>query len=695
MKRIVQRKPFQVALIAASVLLAAWLVRIADPGILQTVRDATFDQYQRIAPRAPPELPIRIVDIDDDSVRRYGQWPWPRTMLAEITDRLGALGAAVVVFDMVFSEPDRTNPAQIARRLLAGRGGDEKVLVDTLNSMPDNDALFAQSLARQPSVVGFFATGAVSDERPRQTAGFAFAGDDPVPALLRMNGAIVNLPALEDAAAGIGSISLAGGRTSDVVRRIPLFLTDGEAIYPALAMETLRLAAGGSTYILKTASASGEVSGGTAGMVSVKVGDFVAPTTASGEIQLYFKRDRASDYISAGRLLGDQAEDLAPLVEGHIVLVGASAVGLSDMRITSLGETVPGVSLHAQIIEQILTQNFLERPDWADGAEFAMTVVLTALMMAVLPFCSALVAAIFGAICAAIVAAISWIAFQRYGVLIEPVFAMLTGGAVYILAITLTFAASERERRFVRSAFQHYLAPALLTKLEAEPEKLILGGEVRNITVLFMDIRNFTAISETLAPADLVAFLNRLFSPLSDIIQAHEGAIDKYIGDSIMAFWNAPLSVEAHPRKACRAALKMVEAVEALNRSDAFGFRGKGLALDDIRIGIGIATGDACVGNMGSSAHFNYSVIGDTVNVAARIETMTKTIGYPILLSQETAAAVAGMALLPIGELALKGKSQDVALYALVGDEDHARSPEFARLRADHARRGRSNVFDR
>ncbi len=682
MTRVFQRKPFLVAIIAAGVLLVAWIVRYHDPRVLQHTRDIVFDQYQRLAPRPSPAVPIRIIDIDDDSLRRYGQWPWPRTLLAEIIDRLSEMGASVVAFDMVLSEPDRTNPVDLVERMLAERGTPDEDLRSRLEQLPDNDAAFAGSLARHPSVVGFFGTDRVNVVRPRLTAGFAFAGDDPKPALLRMNGSITSLPVLEAAAMGTGSISLSGGRTTDIIRRVPLFLTDGEVIYPALSMEALRLAMGTSTYILKT-TAPGS---GAPAMVSAKVGDLVVPVTAAGEFQVHFRRDEPDERISVERLLNSSREELAPFIEGHIIFVGASAVGVGDLRVTPLGETVPGVSLHAQIVEQILTQSFLQRPDWADGAEFAMTTAVVLLMMAVLPFSRAWVAAVFGSVCATIVAAISWVAFQRYGILIEPAFAMLTGGAVYILAITLTFAASERERRFVRSAFQHYLAPALLTKLEAAPDQLVLGGEVRNMTILFMDIRGFTAISEKLPAGELVAFLNQLFSPLSEIVLNHEGVIDKYIGDSIMAFWNAPLSVEDHPRKACRAALKMIQTVEALNGTDEFGFRRNGIGLDDIRIGIGLATGDVCVGNTGSASRFNYSVIGDTVNVAARIEGETKTIDWPILVSDATARAVPNMATLPVGDLVLRGKSHQLAIHALIGDEVYARSPGFARIQASHSR---------
>ncbi len=684
MKRVLSRKAFQVMLIAANVLLAAWIARSYDFAFMEAARNVVFDQFQRLKPRVSQTLPVRIVDIDENSIRTVGQWPWPRSRIALLVDRLAELGAATIAFDMVFSEPDRTSPAQLIEELLAGGGEIDGELAAKLNGLADNDEIFAHSLESSPTVIGFFGTATPNTARPRNSAAFVLAGDDPKNSMVQMRGSIVSLPLLQEAAAGVATISLTGNRTSDAIRRVPLFLTDGTAIFPTLAMEALRVATGGSTYVLKTTSASGETSGGATGIVAAKVGDFVVPTSASGEIYLYYGYNEAADYISAELLLGPNYRDLAPLIEGHIVFVGTSAVGLSDLRITTLGETVPGVSLHSQLAKQILTGSFLQRPDWADGAEMAMAVAITLLMMAVLPYTGAFVSALFGALCSACVLALSWIAFDWHGILIEPLFAMLTGGAVYVVSITLTFAATERERRFVRSAFQRYLAPTLLKKLEAAPEQLVLGGELRDVSMMFLDIRNFTGISEKLGPTELVAFINQLFSPLSDIIQEHEGAIDKYIGDSIMAFWNAPMDVKDHQRKACISALEILDAVEKLNRDDAFGFNRNSIDIPEIRIGVGINSGVSCVGNMGSSNRFNYSVVGDTVNIASRIESETKNLGWPILVSAATASEVGDMAFLYVGSIFLKGKSHDVDLYALVGNEGYAASPEFERLKKQH-----------
>ncbi len=684
MKRIFRRKTFQIALIAANVLLAAWIVRSYDFEFLNSARNVLFDQYQRLKPRSAPPLPVRIIDIDEESIQALGQWPWPRNRVAQLVDRLAELGAATIAFDIVFSEPDRTSPVALLDSLFASNSNMDSELRKKLEAFPDNDQVLAQSLKNASTVVGFFGATEQHDGSPRQSAGYVFAGDDPKSSLVYMKGAITSLQVLQDSATGVASVSLTGGRTSDVIRRVPLFITDGTNIFPTLSMEALRVATGASTFLLKTTTASGETSWGAGGVVVSKVADFVIPTTASGEIQLYYGYDKPEDYLSASLLLGDAYRDLAPLVEGNIIFIGTSAIGLSDLRVTALGQTVPGVSLHAQIVKQILTGSFLQRPDWVDGAEMVMAVAVTLLMMGVLPFTGAFVSALFGAACSSFLLAISWIAFDRFGILLEPIFAMATGAVVYVVSVTLTFAATEREKRFVRSAFQQYLAPSLLKKLEASPEDLVLGGEIREITMMFLDIRGFTGISEKLRPDELVAFVNQLFSPLSDIIQRNDGVIDKYIGDSIMAFWNAPLDVADHQRKACLAALEMLDAVEALNRDDRFGFRSNSIGIKEARIGIGINAGEACVGNMGSSSRFNYSVVGDTVNIAARIETETKEMGWPVLVSAATVEAVPELAFLSVGNLLLKGKSRGIELYALIGNESYKSSDEFKNLQEHH-----------
>jgi adenylate cyclase len=678
--RALNRKTLLIILAALVAVIGAWNWRISDPQLLSSIRDLTFDTYQRIKPREPlPDQPIRIIDIDEASIAEYGQWPWPRTRMAQIIDRLTELGAATIAVDVVFSEPDRTGPAGLIRLLEERQWPGRESIEASIAGVPDNDSVLAQSIANAPVVLGFFNEPQSSQGLPELKSGFVQLGDDPKPLLPVMRSAVMSIKPLQDAAVGVGSISLTD-QVDDVVRRVPMFLTDGDKIYPALSIEALRVVQGQTTHILKTSTASSESSGGVLAMINFRTGDFEVPVDAFGRMLIYYSHNDPKLYVSVKDLLSKDDAQLRPLVEGQIVFIGTSAAGLRDIRVTTLGESVPGVFMHAQMVDQILSGVFLNRPDWANGAEIVSMLTISLLIVAILPFVGPLISAAFGALLSLAVVAASWIAFSRYGVLLDPLFPMLSGTAIFLITTILLFAFTEREKRFVRGAFQRYLAPDLLLKLEKNPESLKLGGEIRELTLMFMDIRGFTPISERLSPQELVTFLNKLLSPLSDAILRHEGAIDKYIGDSIMAFWNAPLDVEDHPRKAARAALEMMERLHELNAADAFGFQRPEVGLGDVQIGIGLNTGEGCVGNMGSESRFDYSVVGDTVNVAARIESTTKPAGWYILLSETTAAGCPDFAILRGGSMPLKGKSKPATLYALIGDEKLAETAKWQKM---------------
>jgi adenylate cyclase len=684
--RALGRKKTIVVLVALMAAMAAWAWRSYDPAPLPAMRDVTFDFYQRLKPRIPIGQPIRIVTIDERSIAEFGQWPWPRTRIAALVDRLTALGVATIAFDMVFSEPDRTGPEGIIEQLREQQVPGGEAIEAALLALPKNDSVLAVAIGRAPVVLGYFNENDSQLGLPEIKAGFSFLGEDPKPVLPPIRASVKSLKVLEDPASGNGSISLTE-QADDVVRRVPLFLTDGEKVFPSMVLEALRVVLGEQSYTLKTSYASGEFSGGRLEMTEFRIGSQIsAPVDAEGRMIIYNAPNQPELYVSAADVLSLDEAALRPMFENHLVFVGASAAGLRDIRVTALGESVPGVYMHAQVADQILSGAFLNRPNWAKGVELAAMLLISIVTVAILPFAGALASALFGIAMAGLVLGASWYAFAAHGYLIDPLFPMLTGAAIYLLTTILLYAFTEQEKRFVRGAFQRYLAPDLLDKLEKNPESLKLGGEIRNMTLMFMDIRGFTPISERLNPQELVTFLNKLLSPLSEAILRHEGAIDKYIGDSIMAFWNAPLDVEDHPRKAARAALDMMAALKELNERDAFGFHRPEMGLGDVQIGIGLNTGEGCVGNMGSTNRFDYSVIGDTVNVAARIESTTKPAGWFILLSEATAASCPDFAVLKGGSMPLKGKSKPATLYALIGDERLASTSQWRELAGLHDR---------
>lgn len=665
--------------------LALVVVRAFDPYPVRAMRNITFDQIQRVLPRPFGDYPVRVVDIDEYSLGELGQWPWPRDILAALVDRLGELGAATIIFDVIFPEPDRLSPHRLAaNETIAGTSPDvaAQALAD---SLPDNDRLFADAIARNPVVLGFgvieFERRGAEEVSPHEAkSGFALLGIDPMASAPAMSKATRNLPVLEEAAAGLGSISLSPGDAIDVVRRIPLVWSDGNLTQPSLVMEALRVAQGASTMIIK---GSDEVAGS---IESVRVGDFTIPTTSTGDIWIWYDHDRPERYVAAADVLSGSDEALAPLIAGQIVLVGTSATGLLDIRPTALGENVPGVSIHAQVLEQIISNAYLHRAEWVQGLEILIVILIGLLLVISSLFSGPIMSFFLGALSAVSTLAVTWAAFQRWGVLIDPSYALAGGMFIYLALTSFRFLVSDREKRQIRKAFVQYVAPSVLEEIESNPDSLKLGGEIRTVSVMFVDVRNFTPLSEKLRPADLLTLLNRLLSALSDKVIEESGTIDKYIGDSVMAFWNAPINIEHHEYRACLAALKMRVSLRALNESNAFATDGEDGDPHLIAIAIGMCTGEACVGNMGSEQRFDYSVIGDTVNVAARVENACRHVAFDIMMAKSTQEGIAQMATLFAGSIALKGKTDRLSLHILVGDDSVAESQDFKTLQSLHDR---------
>ena len=523
--------------IGLSIVAALTILRARDPEPLKVAREATFDQYQRLAPRTFENLPVRVVDIDEASLREFGQWPWPRDRIAALVDRLSDMGASAIAFDILFAEPDRLSPRNVVRDVA---GIDPSLL----QQLPDNDEIFAQAIAERPVVLGF----GLSNEgsyRPEVKAGFAFTGENPAGAPPHMTAATPLRPQLEANAAGIGHISLNPGDPSAVVRVVPLFLSDGEQLYPNLAIEALRVAQGASTYVLAGATDVPDT------ITLVKIGEFIVPVTAAGQLWLYVSPDRAERYVSAKDVLaaGGVSPEVRAAIEGSIVFVGTSAAGLQDIRTNALGQNVPGVSLHAQTVEQILSGRFLSRPDWANGLEILCIAVAGSLLVILTTFFSPAVALFCGLLITVLGIVASWLAFAYAGFLFDPLAPIVAASITHFAATAFRFLVTDRQRREIRQAFGQYLSPSLLHRIENTPNALRLGGDDRELTVMFVDVRSFTEISERLQPTDLVRFLNTLLDALSHHVTENEGTLDKFIGDSIMAFWNAPVDVADHPQQ--------------------------------------------------------------------------------------------------------------------------------------------------
>jgi adenylate cyclase len=684
------RAPRAPILVALLVLLNALLLRIADPPVLNRLRDIAFDNYQRLQPRErPADSPVRIVDIDEAALAEYGQWPWPRTLLATLVEKLAEKGAAVIAFDVVFAEPDRTSLGQVVKGLPDDALSAE--LRRLAEKAPDNDKIFAAAIKAAGNVIvgfGFDAKG--QSAPPRRFSGVAHNSGEGNPKSVsqlisqfipQQTGAVKTIDVLELAAKGNGSVTTEVD--SAIVRQVPmLFRLAGqrdEDLFPALSIETLRVVQGASTYLVRWSGAQGfESFGARTGVGAVRVGDVSVDTDASGRVALYDTGHLPDRFVSARDVLKDIVP--AEKIDSHIVFIGTSAVGLKDLRNTPLQSSVPGVEIHAQIVEQILSKSYLERPDYADGAEFLYLAAIGLVFVILIPRLKAGTMFLVAALFIAIGIAVPWLAFTRIHLLFDPIYPPVTLAAIYITGSALSFMRAERDRREIRGAFNLYLSPDQVEAVVRNPELLALGGEQREITVMFTDVRGFTRISEQFDPQGLTRFMNRLLTPMTGLIQERRGTIDKYMGDAIMAFWNAPVDVPDHARQACETTLAMQARLVELNAEWKVEAEAEGRPHIPVAIGIGLNTGQATVGNFGSTQRLQYSCLGDEVNLASRLEGLCKTYVVGIVVGENTWRQASDLAMVELDLVMVKGKTEPERIYGLVGDVSAAAQPEFNTL---------------
>jgi adenylate cyclase len=680
-------------LIPFALLLAALVLRVEEGPGIERLRNLVFDSYQRFQPRPYADAGVTIVDIDEESLAQIGQWPWPRSKLAELVTKLGQQGAAAIALDIILAEPDRTGPQNLIK--LWPGNSDLDAVKDTILKLPDPDTALAQALASGPTVVGVLLVNRetpINDSNPLPViAGFTNAGDDPRLFLIPYSGAVRPLPIFEKAAAGYGSVNVELD-ADGTVRRLPVATTLNDKLVPSFAAEVLRVAQGVPSYVIKASGASSEYSMGNTktGIVAVKIGRLIVPTDKDGTVFLYDSGHRPERFVPAWQVLAGTND--ASKIDGHLVVIGSSSEGLKDLKPTPIAATMSGVEVIAQILEQMTTGNFLKRPDWAKGAELLFLLLFGSALIVIARRFTAIGGAVVGLLGSAAAIGASWFAFTRYGWLVDPIFPVAVATVLYMTTTFLGYLRTEGEKRFIRDVFSQMMSPILVEKLASQPEPPKLGGELRELTVMFSDLQGFTSIAEGLAPQDLTRLINRFMTPMARVIQDdHAGTIDKFMGDAIMAFWNAPLDVPDHPRRAVEAALGMRGALVAINAELAREAAEKGEGPMGLAFGIGINTGPCSVGYMGSEQRKAYTTIGDAVNLASRLEGLTRLYGVDCVLGDSTAQAVQpapgnapAFALLEVDLVRVKGKQRPEPVHALIGDGALAASEPFRGLSALH-----------
>ena len=646
-------------------------LRLANPRPLEELRVRTFDLFQTLLPRAQSAHPVVIVDIDEDSLKAIGQWPWPRTTIADLVTRITQLGALTIGFDVIFAEPDRMSPA-IAEQSFRGIDPDTRAKLD---SLPSNDQVLADAIKQSRVVVGQAGTAIPTPKSPAEAAlqtGFAVRGPDPSPYLVTFPGLLRNVLPIEEAAAGRGLFSI-NPESDGIVRRVPVIMEAQGALVPSLTMEMLRVVSHSSAILVRVNDA---------GVQSVAVPGLEVPTDRNGQFLVHFNRHDQARFVSAKDIL--QGNVPPDRFRGRLVLIGTSAIGLLDLKTTPVEAAMPGVEVHAEILESVLTKSLLVQPNYAIGAELVLAVLIGLAIIAAAPMLSATVVVLLGAALIAGLVGLSLYLFVEQNLLIDFTYPLISSWLIYLVLTFVNLFREQKQRRQIRSAFGFYLSPHMVEQLARSPDKLKLGGEERRMTILFSDVRGFTTISEHYKddPQGLTSLMNRFLTPLTNAIIERKGTIDKYIGDAIMAFWNAPIDDDDQEANACDAALEMQARAAALNVELEQEAKANGGKYMPLRIGIGLNTGPCVVGNMGSDFRFNYSVLGDTVNVAARLESRTKDYRLSMVIGSRTAeAASKKFATMEIDLIQVKGKKQPEAVFTVLGRAEVEQDPRCRELR--------------
>jgi len=464
-----------------ALLIALAALRAADPAPIEEVRARIFDSFQVIEPRVKTAKPVIIVDIDERSIAKIGQWPWSRTLIADMVTNLTKLGAVVIAFDVIFAEPDRLNPdvaADIFRNL------DEETRAK-LRALPSNDQVLADAMRHSRVVMGQSGLSAPSAQLDTTlpVTGLAMLGDDPQRFMFQFPGLLRNTPILEKNAAGRGLFTIRTERDG-IVRRVPMIMQAQGATVPSLSFEILRVATGTDTIFIKSDKA---------GIKSIAVKGLEIPTDRNGQLWVHFAPHDPSIYVSAVDLLEGRVKP--ELVARKLVLIGTSAVGLLDLKTTPIDPVMPGVEIHAQVLESALTRAVLTQPNYGFVIEFFAAILFGILVIIFAPFFGPVSLAAVGGLFASLLIGTSWYFYTQHRLLIDFTYPLLSTTAIYLTLIFTAFVREQAQRRQIRSAFGQYLSPALIEQLAQSPEKLVLGGEEREMSIMFSDVRGFTTIS--------------------------------------------------------------------------------------------------------------------------------------------------------------------------------------------------------
>ena len=719
---------FVVTIISIIMAILLGLTRISDPEFVQVLRLKYFDQLQIKYPRITDGQTYSvIVDIDEKSLREVGQWPWPRTVLADLFNKSREAGMLVLGLDVLFAEKDRTSPELIAEDVKKRNPEIAKLL----KTLPSNESVAMEAMTNFPTVIGHSGLDVQGDagrDDIKDSSVKVFLGKNQKPNdwLIQYPGLLANVSEFEKAASGAGTVSVAE-EPDGIIRRVPLISNVAGTIRPTLGLDMIRVAFQGNSIATRTG-----INGVEEIIVQTKtIGNASIPTDENGRVWIYYgesdsikKENTRRYYVSAVDIINGKIGK--ERLSGKLGILGTSATGLKDIRPTPVEDRMPGVEIHANLIDTVISailyytsnknanavynqslKNGMSEEDALieknkviiNGAPFLKSGTnmkfYESLFTILLGFFITLSALRFGPIVnisllVGIIGAAFYFSvklFLEEKTLFDPTFAGVSTFIIYFGNTFANYLRDANEKKQIRGAFSQYLSPALVEQLADDPDKLVLGGETKKMTFLFCDVRGFTTISESFKsdPQGLTKLINRFLTPLTNEIINVNGTIDKYMGDCIMAFWNAPIDVEGHEKMACDATLRMHKAMKELNAKREEEAKAENKKFLELKIGIGLNTGGCVVGNMGSDQRFDYSVLGDAVNLASRLEGQSKSYGVKTVIGPETYESVKdSYATLKLDMIAVKGKKEAVTIFTLLGDSNFKNDLEFKNLETKH-----------
>tara|TARA_B100000579_G_scaffold436778_1_gene463813 strand:+ start:1386 stop:3308 length:1923 start_codon:yes stop_codon:yes gene_type:complete len=629
-------------IIVAAVLLG---IRIDNSDAVKTLRYKTWDHFQQVNPRDDVSDMVTVVNITESDLKTYGQWPWPRHILAMFHANLTDSGAILVNYNVLFAEPDRMGGKEYLKNFPMGADV-RKQLGQVLT---DTDKVFSFAISESKNVVLMMSVKNEPDNVIPSSTPIIQKGD-VLPWLYEYNGIVPPLAQLTVGAKGLG-VNVTSPEPDSVVRKMPMLIRVGDKIYPSMLLENIRII-NKSKRIKVVAKQHGieEI------LVSRQAG---IPVNHNAEMYINYADPSQYTQLSVQQVVNGENIDK---IKNKIVVVGMDAAGLSVLKYTPHGLTTDQM-ITAQALDTTMTGHYLFRVPQADTYEIIFLAFLLLLLILVLPRTSVLLAVPLLFFIEIGVAYGAFTAYANKGFLVDPSWTMLSVFLVWAHSVYNNFATQSRLRQQIKKQFEHYLDPRMVKKLQKDPGLLKLGGETRHMTFMFCDIRGFTPISEQYKdnPAGLTKLINRFLTRMTNVIIANGGTVDKFMGDCIMAFWNAPLKTADHQMLAVLTASQMQSELAMLNEQLT------AENLPNIKIGIGINSGEALVGNMGSDQRFDYSVIGDSVNLAARLESASKTLGHTLIVGEDTKKVIDNKFPFEfVDSITVKGKTEPVNVYTLV-----------------------------